>query len=53
MLEAFQTTVFPIKATLEQRFPAIEVKLNGLKAKMKPSNGLYDKEFFIPSGEIG
>ena len=52
-LEAFHTTVLPIKATLEHKLPAMDVKLKGLSAKMKPSIGLYSKLFFIPLGDIG
>jgi len=37
----FHTTVFPIKAGLVGRLPAMEVKLNGVTAKTKPSNGRY------------
>jgi len=33
--------VFPIKAGLVGRLPAMEVKLNGVTAKTKPSNGRY------------
>ena len=51
--EAFQTTTFPSIAIQEGRFPAIAVKLNGVRAKQNPSNGLYSTLFQIPLSEIG
>ena len=37
--EGFQTTTFPIKAIQDGKLPAIAVKLNGVIAKVNPSNG--------------
>ena len=41
----------PNKAGAQDKFAAIEVKLNGVTAKTKPSRDLYSVLFFIPSGE--
>ena len=49
----FQTTVLPISATEVGRLPAIEVKLNGVTAKTKPSSGRYSRRFQTPGEEIG
>ena len=49
----FQTTVLPISATEVGRLPAIEVKLNGVTAKTKPSRGRYSRRFQTPGEEIG
>ncbi len=49
----FQTTVLPISATEVGRLPAIEVKLNGVTAKTKPSSGRYSRRFHTPGEEIG
>ena len=35
------------------RLPAIEVKLNGVTAKTKPSSGRYSSRFQTPGEEIG
>ena len=35
------------------RFPAIEVKLNGVTAKTNPSSGRYSIRFHTPGEEIG
>ena len=37
--DGFQTTVLPINAGAVGRLPAIEVKLNGVSARTKPSSG--------------
>ena len=41
VVEGFHTTVLPIRAGDIERFDAMEVKLNGVSAKMKPSRGRY------------
>src|SRR5215831_11862832 len=41
----FHTTVLPISAGAVGRFAAIEVKLNGVTAKTKPSSGRYSDMF--------
>jgi hypothetical protein len=42
--------VFPISIGAVGRLPAIDVKLNGLTAKTKPSSGLYSNRFqAVPS----
>ena len=50
---AFQTTVLPMSAGVAGRFPAIAVKLKGVTAKTKPSNGLYSSLFHIPGALSG
>src|SRR6187401_3231056 len=49
----FQTTVLPISATEVGRLPAIEVKLNGVTAKTKPSKGRYSRRFQTPGEKLG
>src|SRR5437660_4254774 len=49
----FQTTVLPISAGAVGRFPAIDVKLNGVTAKTKPSSGRYSSRFQTPGDEFG
>ena len=39
-LAGFQMTVFPMIAGADERFPPIEVKLNGVTVYTKPSSGL-------------
>ena len=41
----------PRNTGAQLKLAAIEVKLNGVTAKTKPSNALYSVLFFIPSGE--
>ena len=53
LLAGFQTTVFPNKAGVPGRFPAMAVKLNGVNAKTNPSNGLYSNLFHTPGLELG
>jgi len=38
LLAGFHTTVLPIKAGAVGRFPAIDVKLNGVRASTNPSS---------------
>jgi hypothetical protein len=45
--------VLPISAAEVGRLPAIEVKLNGVTAKTKPSSGRYSSRFQTPGEEIG
>ena len=42
-----------MSAGVEERFPPMQVKLNGLTAKTKPSSGRYSMRFQIPVGECG
>ena len=48
----FQIETLPIITGAVGRLPAIEVKLNGVIAKINPSSGLYSSEFLIPVGDI-
>src|SRR5947199_330718 len=43
-------TVLPMSIGAVGRLPAIEVKLNGLTAKMKPSSGRYSRRFVAVGG---
>ncbi len=49
----FQSTVLPIIAGAVGRLPAIEVKLNGVTAKTKPSRARYSTRFHTPGEESG
>ena len=49
----FQTTVLPISAGADGRFPAIDVKLNGVTAKTNPSRARYSIEFHMPGDDAG
>ena len=49
----FHTTVLPISAGAVGRLPAIAVKLNGVIAVTKPSNGLWSVRFHSPGAEPG
>ena len=49
----FHTTVLPISAGAVGRLPPIEVKLNGVTAKTKPSSGRYSSVFHMPGAETG
>src|SRR5215472_1021851 len=51
--EGFHTTTLPSRAGAVGRLPAIEVKLNGVIARMKPSSGRYSIRFQIPGEDIG
>ena len=46
--DGFQTTVLPIRAGAVGRFPAIEVKLNGVIATTNPSRGRSSVRFQTP-----
>jgi hypothetical protein len=45
--------VLPIRAADVGRLPAIDVKLNGVTAKTKPSSGRYSIRFQVPDAETG
>jgi hypothetical protein len=45
--------VLPMRAGVEERFPPMQVKLNGLTAKTNPSSGRYSIRFHVPVGEYG
>src|SRR2546423_165723 len=49
----FQTTVQPISAGAVGRLPAIEVKLNGVIARTKPSSGRWSSRFHVAGGLTG
>ena len=51
--EGFQTTVLPVSAGVEGRFPAIAVKLNGVTASTKPSSPRWSITFHWPGDEAG
>ena len=49
----FQSTVLPSMAGAVGRLPAIEVKLNGVMAKTKPSSGRCSRRFQQPGADSG
>jgi hypothetical protein len=51
--DGFHTTVLPISAGAVGRFPAIEVKLNGVIASTNPSSGRWSIRFQEPAEEFG
>ncbi len=53
MCEGFQTTTLPISAGAVGRFPAIEVKLNGVTASTNPSSGRYSSRFHAAVDDSG
>src|SRR4029453_6402839 len=53
VVAGFHTTVLPIRAGAVGRLPAIEVKLNGVIARTKPSSGRWSRRFHTPGPEIG
>ena len=53
MGDGFHTTTLPSSAGAVGRFPAIEVKLNGVMASTKPSSGRYSIRFQTPGLDSG
>ena len=53
MLAGFQTTTFPINAGAAHKLAQIEVKLKGVMANTKPSNGRYSILFHTPGSDSG
>ena len=51
--DGFQITTFPIKAGAVGKFPAMDVKLNGVIASTKPSSGRYSIRFHTPIDDSG
>ena len=53
MLAGFQTTVLPHIAAEVGRLPPIAVKLKGVTANTKPSNGRHSKRLCMPGADAG
>ncbi|GIS54072.1 hypothetical protein Ct9H90mP29_11140 [bacterium] len=51
-MQASKIATLPMSAGAEGRLPAIEVKLNGVIAKINPSRGRYSRWFFTPQGKL-
>src|SRR5215831_18680403 len=51
--DGFHTTTLPSRAGAVGRLPAIEVKLNGVIARTKPSSGRYSIRFQVPGADCG
>src|SRR5690348_17071099 len=51
--DGFHTTTLPSRAGAVGRLPAIEVKLNGVIARTKPSSGRYSIRFQMPGEDSG
>src|SRR5215510_10780920 len=51
--EGFHTATLPSRAGAVGRLPAIEVKLNGVIARTKPSSGRYSIRFQVPGADCG
>src|SRR5487761_1040802 len=51
--DGFHTTTLPSRAGAVGRFPAIEVKLNGVIASTNPSSGRYSIRFHVPGADAG
>ena len=49
----FQTTTLPIIAGAAHKLAQIDVKLKGVIAKTKPSNGRCSSRFHIPGADSG
>ena len=53
VVEGFQTVTLPIRTGDMLRFDAIEVKLNGVRAKTKPSRPRYSTVLIWPFALLG
>ena len=51
--DGFQITTLPSRAGAVGRLAAIEVKLNGVIARTKPSSGRYSIRFQVPGEDTG